>query len=201
MDPDDALLARLAQDLEAAFPALVEAHAGRLYTIAHRYLGVAGDAEEVAQDALVRAYTALGEYEATRIRGLRLKGWLATITMNLARNRRRRIADRRPPASLEPLVASGFEPPAPLMAGPAELAERRDARRQLEVALMRLAPSVREAIVLRHVDGLSVAETASTLGRPEGTVKAQVSRGLSELRRHLAAEFLDPSISSKELSA
>ncbi len=201
MDTDDALLGRLAKDLDAAFPALVEAHAGRLYTMAHRYLGVAGDAEEVAQDALVRAYAALGEYEAARIRSLRLRGWLATITMNLARNRRRRVADRRPPASLEPLVAGGFEPAAPSTAGPAELAERRDARRQLSMALLRLAPSVREAVVLRHVDGLSVAETASTLGRPEGTVKAQVSRGLSELRLHLASEFLDPSTSAKELSA
>ena len=201
MDTDDALLVRLAHDLDAAFPALVEAHAGRLYTIAYRYLGVAGDAEEVAQDALVRAYAALGGYEAERIRSLRLKGWLATITMNLARNRRRRISDRRPPASLEPLVGGGFEPPAPPAAGPAELAERRDARRHLAIALLRLAPGVREAVVLRHVDGLSVAETASTLGRPEGTVKAQVSRGLSELRLHLASEFLDPSISAKELSA
>src|SRR4029077_17118854 len=113
MATDDALLVRLAHDLDAAFPALVEEHAGRLYTIAYRYLGMAGDAEEVAQDALVRAYAALGDYEAERIRSLRLRGWLATITMNLARNRRRRIADRRPAASLEPLIGGSFEPPAP----------------------------------------------------------------------------------------
>jgi RNA polymerase sigma-70 factor (ECF subfamily) len=52
--------------------------------------------------------------------------------------------------------------------------------------LLHLPPAVRVAIVLRHVDGLSVAETAEALGRPEGTVKAQVSRGLERLRALLA---------------
>jgi len=201
MDTDDALLARLAVDLDAAFPALVEAHAGRLYTIAHRYLGVSSDAEEVAQDALVRAHAALGGYEPDRIRGLRLKGWLATITVNLARNRRRRVVDRRPPASIEPLVAAGREPRTPHGTGPVELAERREARQQLADGLLTLAPSVREAVVLRHVDGLSVAETAAALGRPEGTVKAQVHRGLAALRAHLAPDFIDLTTTSKELTA
>jgi RNA polymerase sigma-70 factor (ECF subfamily) len=201
MDPDDALLAHLATDLDRAFPALVEAHAGRLYTIAHRYLGVAGDAEEVAQDALVRAHQALGGYDAGRIRSLRLRSWLATITVNLARNRRRRVADRRPPVSLEPMLAAGVEPPATARTGPVEVAERREAQRRLAASLLTLAPAVREAIVLRHVDGLSVAETATALGRPEGTVKAQVHRGLALLRLQLVADFPDHSNSVKELTA
>ena len=201
MDPNDALCDRLAKDLDGAFPALVASHAGRLYTIAYRYLGVPSDAEEVAQDALVRAHAALGTYDVDRIRALRLKSWLATITVNLARNRRRRVSDRRPAASLEPLVEAGLEPRAPAMAGPVELAERRDARRRLAEGLLRLTPGVREAIVLRHVDGLSVAETASALGRPEGTIKAQVHRGLAELRVLLAPDFLDHMTSSKELTA
>ena len=201
MDTDDALLARLSTDLDRAFPDLVEAHAGRLYTIANRYLGVAGDAEEVAQDALVRAHVALAGYGTERVRALRLNAWLATITVNLARNRRRRIADRRPPASLEPIVAAGIEPRAPAAAGPAELAERRDSRRRLASGLLQLSPGIREAIVLRHVDGLSVAETASALGRPEGTIKAQVHRGLAQLRVLLSTEFLDHTTSAKELTA
>ncbi|MBI3746473.1 MAG: RNA polymerase sigma factor [Chloroflexi bacterium] len=201
MDPDDALCYRLAKDLDEAFPALVEAHAGRLYTIAHRTLGVPSDAEEVAQDALVRAHAALGTYDADRIRALRLKPWLATIAVNLARNRRRRATDRRPPTSLEPLVVAGLEPRIPSAAGPLEMAERRDARRRLADELLRLPPAMREAIVLRHVDGLSVAETALALGRPEGTVKAQVHRGLAQLRLHLAPDFLDPTTSVKELTA
>ncbi len=201
MDADLTLAAGLATDLDRAFPTLVEAHSGRLFTIANRYLGVPSDAEEVAQDALVRAYDALAGYDRDRIRGLRLRPWLATITLNLARNRRRRIADRRPPASLEPLLVAGWEPSASSNALPSAIADRREAQSELAAALRNLAPAIREAVVLRHVDGMSVAETAAALGRPEGTVKAQVHRGLAMLRQNLIVE---PSIqpdSAKEMTA
>ncbi len=201
MDPDVALAARLATDLDRAFPALVDAHAARLYTIAQRYLGVASDAEEVAQDALVRAYRALEDYDRDRIRMLRVRPWLATITINLARNRRRRQADRRPPTALEALVAAGLEPRQSVRDGPAAVAEQREERRRLADALLTLPPAARAAVVLRHVDGLSVAETAAALDRPEGTVKAQVHRGLAQLRRHLAPEPQAEPISTKELTA
>jgi RNA polymerase sigma-70 factor (ECF subfamily) len=96
MDPDDRLLDELAADLDAAFERVVDAHADRLYTIALRMLGDAGDAEEAAQDALVRAYRALAGYDATRIRELRLRPWLATIVLNLCRSRGARRARRGP---------------------------------------------------------------------------------------------------------
>jgi RNA polymerase sigma-70 factor, ECF subfamily len=204
MDADLALCSQLAKDLDGSFPALVDAHASRLYTIAHRALGVDADAEEVAQDTLVRAHEALSTYEPERIRSLRLRPWLATIAVNLARNRRRRLSDRHPATSLQPLVEAGIEPPAPDIASPAAVAERRELRRGLAAALLALSPAVRDAIVLRHVDGLSVAETAAALGRPEGTIKAQVHRGLAQLRVELG---FDPRLvrvdhhSIKELSA
>jgi DNA-directed RNA polymerase specialized sigma24 family protein len=109
MDTDIALAGHLARDLEAAFPALVAGHQDRLYTIALRLLGDPRDAEEVAQDALVRAYRAMGDYPAERVAALRLRPWLASITVNLARNRRRRADDRRPPLALEPMLDAGFE--------------------------------------------------------------------------------------------
>ena len=67
MDADDRLIADLADDLDRAFDAVVVAHQDRLYTIALRMLGDAGDAEEAAQDALVRAYRALASYDRARI--------------------------------------------------------------------------------------------------------------------------------------
>ena len=182
MDTDDALARRLGNDLEAGFPGLVEAHQDRLYTIALRLLGDRRDAEEVAQDALVRAFRAMQEYDADRVRSLHLKPWLASIAVNLARNRRRRHDDRQPPSQLEPMLDSGFDITTDARAGPDRLADRRETQRELAEALLRLRPGVRAAIVLRHVDGLSVAETAEALGRPEGTIKAQVHRGLRELR-------------------
>jgi RNA polymerase sigma-70 factor (ECF subfamily) len=186
MDSDAALAARLAHDRDAAFPALVAAHQDRLYTIALRLLGDPRDAEEVAQDALVRAYRAMGDYPAERVAALRLRPWLASITANLARNRRRRAEDRRPALALEPMLDAGFELKETTAADPAVTATRREAADALAATLLRLPPAVRVAIVLRHVDGLSVAETAEALGRPEGTVKAQVSRGLQRLRALLA---------------
>lgn len=182
MDTDAALATQLSRDLEGAFPALVAGHQDRLYTIALRLLGDRRDAEEVAQDALVRAFRAMAGYPRERIAALRLRPWLASIAVNLSRNRRRRIADRRPPNQLEPLLDAGFDPPGDGRTRPDAASDRRETQRELVVALQRLTPAVRTAIVLRHVDGLSVAETAEALGRPEGTVKAQVHRGLRELR-------------------
>lgn len=201
MDTDIALAARLAANLDTAFPVLVDAHAARLYTIANRYLGVPGDAEEVAQDALVRAYSALAGYDAARIRELNLRPWLATITINLARNRRRRIADRTPPVRLDPLVEVGWEPSTPARMSPPAVAERREQRRELAVALLGLPGPLREALVLRHVDGLSVSETASVLARPEGTIKAQVHRGLALLRRNLSPQLAVQADSAGEMTA
>jgi len=193
---DAQLAARLAADLDRAYPILVVEHRDRLYTIALRLLGDPRDAEEVAQDALVRAYRAIAGYPASRTSELRLRPWLAAITVNLARNRRRRHVDRRPPAQLEPMVAEGFDradETAP--SGPATVAVREGAA-DLAALLLELPPAVRAAVVLRHVDGLSVAETAAALGRPEGTIKAQVSRGLERLRVLLATQAVEPPAAS-----
>lgn len=190
MDPDAALAAELARNLDGAFPALVAAHTDRLYSIALRLLGDPRDAEEVAQDALVRAYRAMAGYETARVRELRLRPWLAAIAVNLARNRRRNQTDRQPPAQLEVLVEAGFDPPDRAADQPAAVAESRAAAEALAALVLQVPVHLRAALVLRHVDGLSVAETAEALGRPEGTIKAQVSRGLERLRV-LLAEYAD----------
>jgi RNA polymerase sigma-70 factor (ECF subfamily) len=187
MDTDIALASRLARNLDAAFPALVAAHADRLYTIALRSLGDPRDAEEVAQDTLVRAYRAISTYPAERIAGLRLRPWLAAITINLVRNRRRNLADRFPPATLDGLVEGGYDPADSGAGRPEVVAERRAGSGEMARLLLQLPPYLRLAVVLRHVDGLSVAETAAVLGRPEGTIKAQVARGLDRLRQLVTA--------------
>lgn len=187
MDADVALATRLARNLDAAFPGLVDAHADRLYTIALRSLGDPRDAEEVAQDALVRAYRAIATYPAERIAQLRLRPWLASIAINLVRNRRRNLADRFPPATLDGLIDSGFDPADAAADQPDAVVEQRAAGTNMAALLLQLPPHLRLAVVLRHVDGLSVAETAAALDRPEGTIKAQVARGLERLRQLAAA--------------
>ena len=178
---DDPTLAdALAHDLDAAFEPLVRAHADRCFAIALRVLGDPRDAEEVAQDALVRAYRALAGYESARIRDLRLRPWLATIVVNLCRNRVRR--GRAPTTPLDGLAEVGREPAAPLEHGPVAVAERAVEREQLAALLATLPERYRVPVVLRHVDDLSYAELAEVLGRPEGTLKAQVHRGIAMLR-------------------
>lgn len=201
MDTDAALAARLARDVEEAFPSLVAAHQDRLYTIALRLLGDRRDAEEVAQDALVRAFRAMRGYPRERVASLRLRPWLASITVNLARNRRRRHDDRLPPNQLEPMLDAGFDPAADGRSAPATTVDRRETKRELATALLALTPAVRAAVVLRHVDGLSVAEMAEALGRPEGTIKAQVFRGLRELRVALDTAPEGPTTISTQVRA
>ena len=194
MDTDDVLAAKLARDLDGSFEVLVRTHQDRLYTIAHRFLGDAHEAEDVTQDALVRAYRALAGYPAERVRALRLRPWLATIVLNLCRNRvtRRRAPEAR---SLDAPASNGtvpLDPPADPAGAPAATIERREAHREWATLVAKLPPVYRAPVVLRHVDGLSYPEVAEALDRPEGTVKAQVHRGLALLRTaYEAADRLD----------
>jgi RNA polymerase sigma-70 factor (ECF subfamily) len=186
---DTELAERLARDLDGTFEALVRAHVDRCHAIALRVLGNPHDAEEVAQDALVRAYRALGGWPPERIREVRLRPWLATIVVNLCRNRVRRHAP--PTTPLAPLVEAGREPPADPSGDPAGLAARAAERDQLASLLAGLPERYRVPVVLRHVDDLSYAELAEVLGRPEGTLKAQVHRGLALLRAAAAGAGLE----------
>jgi RNA polymerase sigma-70 factor (ECF subfamily) len=183
MDTDDSLIAALADDLDASFEGLVLSHQDRIYSIALRMLGDPGDAEETAQDALVRAYRALAGYEPARIRELRLRPWLATIVLNLCRSRlARRPAAARATLSLDLALPGSLEPRAGERVDPASISATSAAAGAWAELLMTLSPAYRRAVVLRHVDGLSYPELAIALDRPEGTVKAQVHRGLAQLR-------------------
>jgi RNA polymerase sigma-70 factor (ECF subfamily) len=179
---DAALAAALASDLDAAFESVVRCHADRLYSIALRLTGDPRDAEEVAQDVFVRAYRAIDGYDPERVRRLQLRPWLAAIAVNLARNRRRRITDRQPPAALSTVLGGSVEPREPSVTGPEAVASIRSDRDRWTKLLGQLPERYRAPIVLRHVDDLSYAEMAEALGRPEGTLKAQVHRGLALLR-------------------
>ncbi len=96
MDEDE-LPRRLAADLEAAFPAFLELEQGRVYSIALRLTGQPAEAEDLAQDTFIRAYRALSGWEPARIRELAVRPWLASIVVNLVRNRARARAAGRPP--------------------------------------------------------------------------------------------------------
>jgi RNA polymerase sigma factor (sigma-70 family) len=183
MDIQPELPDRLARDLDGAFEELVRGHERLVFGLALRVVGDRADAEEVAQDTFERAYHALAGYEVERVAAMRLRPWLAQIALNLARNRLRR---RPPPArSLEDGDGQPLAVAAPADAEPAQVAERGQERELLVGLLAALPRPYREAVVLRHVEGLPYAEVAEVLGRPVGTVKTHVHRGVRQLRVEL----------------
>lgn len=184
---EEELRAGLASNLDGTFERLVLAYQGRLFAFALRLTGRREDAEEIAQDAFVRAYRALAAYPAERIACLALHAWLFQITVNVARNHRRRPGinaisldgDGHEPAFLEPADDERTRPEA--------LAERGEEARMLAHELAALPERYRAAVALRHVEGLGYAELAQVLGQPVGTVKANVHRGVILLRKALTA--------------
>ena len=176
------LLKDLARDLDAHFEQLVLLYQRPLYTFALRMTGCSQDAEEVTQDAFVRAYRALQGYQPDRIRELAVQAWLYRITLNVARNRSKRIMPR---------VSSTDQGDAPPIRDPgasvAETYEDIETSHEMELLLTSLPDRYRAAVVLRFINDLSYSEIAETLEQPVGTVKSNVHRGIAMLRQALDA--------------
>ncbi|ANY05542.1 RNA polymerase sigma factor [Pseudonocardia sp. HH130630-07] len=179
-EPDPLALA-LARDLDAGFAELVARHRDLMFSVARTFARDPADAEDLAADALLRAYRALAGWPAARTETLAVRPWLLTVLRNTARNRARDAARRpAPPPAVVPVADRAATAP-----GPAEQTERDELQRRLGAALAELSEVQRTAVVLRHVQGLPTAEVAQVLGCREGTAKSHVSRGLARLRRVL----------------
>ncbi|HEY8135424.1 MAG TPA: sigma-70 family RNA polymerase sigma factor [Candidatus Limnocylindrales bacterium] len=176
----DPLCLRLADDLDQAFPELVTDHQGLVFGVAVRVVGDS-NAEDVAQEVFVRAYRALKRYPAARVREMRLRPWLARMTLNQARNALRGRRDHVDIAD----VAESRQSNEP---GPAQLVQRAEEQSMWRRMLDGLPARYRLTVALRHVDELSYAEIAETLGRPLGSVKSDVHRGIALLRAAYDAE-------------
>jgi RNA polymerase sigma-70 factor (ECF subfamily) len=175
------LCARLATDLDGHFTELVMDHQQLVFGVALRVVADAAAAEDVAQEVFVRAYRAMRRYPSARIRELRLRPWLGRMTLNLARNS---VRGRRTEVDLadvqESQQSSDDEP--------VQLIQRREDQERWARLLSALPTRYRLAVALRHVDGLSYAELAETLGKPIGSVKSDVHRGTALLRAAYDAE-------------
>lgn len=176
----DDLPTRLGHDLDANFAELMAQHQDLVFGVALRVVADRQAAEDVAQEAFVRAYRALKRYPAQRVQQIRLRPWLAQISLNLARNDRRRL---KPTDTLE--TAETRAHPSD---GPVRMIERREEHRFWSALLGQLPERYRLAVALRHVEGLSYAEIADVLARPVGSVKSDVHRGVRELRAAYEAE-------------
>jgi RNA polymerase sigma-70 factor, ECF subfamily len=186
-DDLDDLPAALAANLDRAFERLIAAYQHRIYGFALRLAGSPRDAEEIAQDAFLRAYCALATYPAERIRALRTRAWLYQIALNVFRNRARAATPRE--VSLEGDDGdSALDVAADHRELPEVAAEAAERRSELAARLSALPRHFRAAVILRHVEGLSYREIAALLDQPAGTVKAHVHRGTLLLRESLLRE-------------
>jgi RNA polymerase sigma-70 factor, ECF subfamily len=182
---DDSLMLLAAGDHTRAFEVLTRRHLGVLTGYCAKFLGSARAGEEVAQDALVELWTRRSRYASGRF-----KIFLFTIArtrcLNRLRDDRRRGARAGP---WDPATDGGAEVDAGRPDQLHELLERERVRRTRE-ALLALAPKLREALLLRFDQGLSYAEIARVVHRPEVTVRSRVFHALRKLRHALGEEAL-----------
>lgn len=181
----------LAANLDGCFERLVLSYQDRLYGFALRISGNRQDAEEIAQDAFVRAYRALAGYDRAKIEALAIRPWLYQITLNVFRNRVRRhqlslvpLDELRQDADREP---SGNEHEQP-----ESVFERTEHARELSGIVATLPERYRVAVVLRHIEGFCYGEVAELLHQPVGTVKSNVHRGVQLLRQALSGALQEP---------
>ena len=171
-----------------AFGNLVERYQHRLFSLVLMMVRQPAGAEEVAQDAFVRAYTHLDQYDEARP----FYPWLAAIAVRLAQNwlRHRGRTVRREGAALE----AAQEPAGAAAALSALIADERD--RALWQAVAALSSGERTALILYYRDEMPVRDIARALGVTTGTVKTLLFRG----RRHLRARIGAATISQPEQS-
>ena len=159
---------------QARFEAVVLPHLDAAYTLARYLMRNAQDAEDVVQDACLRA---LKYFEGFRGEATSARAWLLTIVRNTAHSWHKR---HRPDA-----LTTEFDETehSDTVAG-----DHVDAKETLGRALERLAPEFREAIVLRELQGLSYKEISDVAGVPVGTVMSRLSRARARLQEALRKE-------------
>ena len=159
-----------------AFEELVASHQHRVFGVALRMLGSAAEAEEVAQEAFIRAHRSLGEFRGDA----KLSTWLYTIVSRLCLNRLA-SGDRRAVRQGEEVLLRVADEGG----GPEVRAERGELEGALHRAIAELPEERRVVIVLRDLEGLSYEEIALALGLELGTVRSRLHRARMDLKDKL----------------
>jgi RNA polymerase sigma-70 factor (ECF subfamily) len=180
-EEDCALPRRLAADEPGAFERLVEVYQARVTRLAHRLLGwhAGSDAEDAVQDVFLAALT-----HAKRVRGDRgLWPWLATITVNACRTRRRRAWVRDTFFSRSRASASVIE-----SRDASAAAQEREGLRRVREAIDRLPTRDREVIVLHCLEEMRLTDVAGVLNVSVNAVQVRLHRARQRLRSELEAD-------------
>ena len=178
---EELALVRSAQggNLEA-FDRLVELHGPRLYGFALRMVGSAQEAEDLAQEAFVRAFKSLRQFRQEAS----FSTWLHRLALNLCLDHLKRR--KRQPISLEAVVEDSVPSPE---GNPVAAAERRERQEIIRGAIGALPEAHRAVIVLYDLQGLSYEECAQVLKTNVGTVKSRLNRARLALKAKLEPQL------------
>ena len=178
---DEQVVARILEGEAALFEIIMRRYNQRLYRVARSILRDDAEAEDVMQDAYVRAYQHLNQFAGRA----KFSTWLTRIAVHeaLARvQRRSRFEELN-----EQTYGGAMNPPASSTPGPEQQASDHELLTLLQGAVLALPPSYRSVLMLRDIEEMSTAETAQALDLSEENVKVRLHRARALLRRELFA--------------
>ncbi len=178
---DEQLAARAQRGLQLAYTALAERYWQKLLRYVRRILPNTNEAEDLVQDALLKAYTNLNGFDANR----RFSPWIYRITHNVIVDHAKTLG-RRPLPFFDPEV---LWPHPRAKERPDVDAENSSIRRLIEQHLDRLDYKYREPLVLRYLEDLPYRDIADILRLPTGTVSIRIKRGLALLKKTITPEL------------
>jgi RNA polymerase sigma-70 factor (ECF subfamily) len=183
-----AMIARILAGERELFHELIRPYERGLYLAAYSVVQHEADAEDIAQEAVIKAYKGLKNFRGEA----RFNTWLMAITLNEARSRRRKT-NGEPLDFLDDCDESSGDYTPSVLADwryiPSQELERKELRQALREAIARLSPEHREVLILRDVRGMSIAETAAATGVNEGLVKVRLFRARISMQKLLAPKL------------
>lgn len=179
MEQDQELLNRCLTGEDSAWEALLTAHSRKIYNLCYRFTGRVEEAEDLTQEVFIKVFRTLKSYDAAQ--GA-FSTWLTRVARNHLVDHYRRTRKDRETSSLEDELGVVEGKPSPKIDAFSQV-ESRELREGLQLALDKLSPDLREAVILRDLHDLDYEEIAKVLGVPQGTVKSRINRGRLELAR------------------
>jgi RNA polymerase sigma-70 factor, ECF subfamily len=181
LEPDAQLVQRCLRGDGSAWELLVRQHTRRVYNLCYRFTGNSTEAEDLSQEVFLRIYRTLPSY---RPADGAFPTWLTSVTRNLLVDHYRRTRRDRITDSIDDAMPQLEEKHSSVRA-PDRQAQAAELSVQLQKALAKLSPELREAVILRDLQSLEYNEIQHVLQVPEGTVKSRINRGRIELAKVL----------------
>jgi len=188
LEPDAQLIQLCLRGEGTAWAQLVRLHTRRVYNMCYRFTGNGAAAEDLTQEVFFRVYRTLPSY---RSEFGAFTTWLTSVTRNMLVDHYRRTRRDRLTDSIEDAAVQVEEKPSPTHT-PDRAALAAELSEQLQQGLAKLSPDLREAVILRDLQGLDYREIQVVLKVPEGTVKSRINRGRIELARILEEMGVKP---------